>query len=134
MDEFREWYNTNSEYKHSNDPKESDDLSHDEKPWGWSVLLAQGKRFRVKQITIVPNSGTALVAHLHRNVHWTVVSGTAFAQVGNQEIIVSENECAYIPLGLRHQIKNPGKIDLCVIEVQTGVYLVDDDVTQDMVT
>ena len=34
----------------------------------------------------------------------------------------SENESTYIPLGVVHRLENPGKIDLEIVEVQSGSF------------
>ena len=34
----------------------------------------------------------------------------------------------YIPLGVVHRLENPGKIELELIEVQSGSYLGEDDI------
>jgi mannose-1-phosphate guanylyltransferase / mannose-6-phosphate isomerase len=39
-----------------------------------------------------------------------------------------ENESIYIPIGSVHRLENPGKIQLELIEVQTGSYLGEDDI------
>jgi mannose-1-phosphate guanylyltransferase len=57
-----------------------------------------------------------------------VVRGTAEVTVGEDKKIVSENESTYIPQGAMHRLRNPGKIDLELIEVQTGSYLGEDDI------
>ena len=36
----------------------------------------------------------------------------------------------YVPLGAIHRLENPGKVDLQLIEVQTGAYLLEDDITR----
>jgi len=41
---------------------------------------------------------------------------------------VHENESIYIPIGATHRMENPGKIQLELIEVQTGSYLGEDDI------
>jgi mannose-1-phosphate guanylyltransferase / mannose-6-phosphate isomerase len=41
---------------------------------------------------------------------------------------VHENESVYVPIGTPHRLENPGKIDLELIEVQTGSYLGEDDI------
>jgi mannose-1-phosphate guanylyltransferase/mannose-6-phosphate isomerase len=43
---------------------------------------------------------------------------------------VHENESIYIPIGAVHRLENPGKIQLELIEVQTGSYLGEDDVAR----
>jgi Mannose-6-phosphate isomerase len=49
---------------------------------------------------------------------------------GEQSFLVSENESAYIPLGTRHRLENPGKVPLEMIEVQSGAYLGEDDIVR----
>jgi mannose-1-phosphate guanylyltransferase/mannose-6-phosphate isomerase len=41
-----------------------------------------------------------------------------------------ENESTYIPVGTSHRLENPGKIDLELIEVQSGSYLGEDDIVR----
>ncbi len=49
----------------------------------------------------------------------------------NIEVIqVHENESIYLPIGAVHRLSNPGKIDLELIEVQTGSYLGEDDIVR----
>ena len=48
--------------------------------------------------------------------------------VGEEIKTVHENESIYILIGTRHRLENPGKIDLELIEVQTGSYLGEDDI------
>jgi mannose-1-phosphate guanylyltransferase len=68
--------------------------------------------------------------HHHRPEHWIVVSGTAKVLRGEEEIMLSENQSVYIPLGTIHALENPGKIPLELIEVQSGSYLSEDDIVR----
>jgi len=43
---------------------------------------------------------------------------------------LSENQSTYIPLGVVHRLENPGKIDLEIVEVQSGSYLGEDDIVR----
>ena len=36
----------------------------------------------------------------------------------------------YIPLGKKHRLENPGKVQMILIEVQTGIYLGEDDIVR----
>jgi mannose-6-phosphate isomerase-like protein (cupin superfamily) len=49
-----------------------------------------------------------------------VVRGTANVTIDGQVAKLPENESIYIPIGAVHRMGNPGKIDLEMIEVQTG--------------
>jgi mannose-1-phosphate guanylyltransferase/mannose-1-phosphate guanylyltransferase/mannose-6-phosphate isomerase len=68
--------------------------------------------------------------HHHRAEHWIVVSGTALVTVDGKEQLLSENQSTYIPLGHQHRLENPGKVDLHLIEVQSGSYLGEDDIVR----
>jgi hypothetical protein len=48
--------------------------------------------------------------------------------IGDKVQMVHENESVYVASGARHRLENPGKIDLELIEVQTGSYLGEDDI------
>lgn len=98
------------------------------RPWGFFEKLDNGERFQVKRITIKPGGNLSLQLHHHRAEHWIVVKGTALVVKGEEEILVSENQSTYIPLGIKHSILNPGQINLELIEVQTGSYLGEDDI------
>jgi mannose-1-phosphate guanylyltransferase/mannose-6-phosphate isomerase len=56
------------------------------------------------------------------------VRGTARVTIGDKVQMLHENESVYVPIGTRHRLENPGKIDLELIEVQTGSYLGEDDI------
>ena len=57
-----------------------------------------------------------------------MVSGQAKVEVDGNEMILYENQSSYIPLGMKHRLSNPGKVELKIIEVQTGSYLGEDDI------
>jgi mannose-1-phosphate guanylyltransferase/mannose-6-phosphate isomerase len=56
------------------------------------------------------------------------VHGTAQVTVNELVKIVRENESICIPIGAVHRLENPGKIQLELIEVQTGSYFGEDDI------
>ena len=57
-----------------------------------------------------------------------MVKGTATVTVDDEVKLVTENQSVYIPLGAVHRLENPGKVNLHLIEVQTGAYLGEDDI------
>ncbi len=100
----------------------------DHRPWGWFESLVIGNRFQVKRIVVHPGAALSLQSHHHRSEHWIVVQGTAKVTVDDEVKLVSENQSVYIPLGAVHRMENPGKVDMVLIEVQTGSYLGEDDI------
>jgi mannose-1-phosphate guanylyltransferase/mannose-6-phosphate isomerase len=100
------------------------------RPWGFYDSIDHGERFQVKRIVVNPGARLSLQMHHHRAEHWTVVCGTALVTRGEEEFLLSENESAYIPLGVRHRLENPGRVPLEIIEVQSGTYLGEDDIVR----
>lgn len=100
------------------------------RPWGSYDSIDNGSRFQVKRITVKPGATLSLQMHHHRAEHWIVVSGTAEVTRGDEVILLTENQSTYIPLGVTHRLKNPGKLPLELIEVQSGSYLGEDDIVR----
>ncbi|HDR8988604.1 mannose-1-phosphate guanylyltransferase/mannose-6-phosphate isomerase [Burkholderia vietnamiensis] len=100
------------------------------RPWGSYERIDAGDRFQVKRIVVAPGAQLSLQMHHHRAEHWIVVKGTALVTIGDAEIILTENQSTYIPLATPHRLKNPGKIPLELIEVQSGSYLGEDDIVR----
>ncbi|MEP9368512.1 mannose-1-phosphate guanylyltransferase/mannose-6-phosphate isomerase [Xanthobacter sp. VNH20] len=100
------------------------------RPWGTYQTICRGERFHVKRIVVEPGAKLSLQKHHHRAEHWVVVRGTAEVTVDDRTFMLRENESTYIPLGGVHRLANPGRIDLELIEVQTGSYLGEDDIVR----
>lgn len=100
------------------------------RPWGSYHTVDSGDRFQVKRLVVKPGAKLSLQLHHHRAEHWVVVCGTARITRGTEEIVLTENQSTYIPLGTVHRLENPGKIPLYLIEVQSGAYLGEDDIVR----
>jgi len=100
------------------------------RPWGAYDSIDNGQRFQVKRITVKPGATLSLQMHHHRAEHWIVVSGTAEVTRGEDVLLLTENQSTYIPLGVTHRLRNPGKLPLELIEVQSGSYLGEDDIVR----
>jgi mannose-1-phosphate guanylyltransferase / mannose-6-phosphate isomerase len=100
------------------------------RPWGSYETIDIGERFQVKHITVKPGGRLSLQMHHHRAEHWVVVQGTARVTCGDKVTILHENQSTFIPLGEKHRLENPGKVPLCLIEVQSGPYLGEDDIVR----
>lgn len=98
------------------------------RPWGGYASVLNGERFQVKRLFVKPGKRLSLQKHHHRSEHWVVVRGTAEVTVDGKVTMISENQSIYLPLGCEHRLANPGKIELELIEVQTGSYLGEDDI------
>jgi mannose-1-phosphate guanylyltransferase / mannose-6-phosphate isomerase len=108
--------------------RQAEAFPKDHRPWGWFESLALGERFQVKRIHVAPGAALSLQSHHHRAEHWIVVQGTAEVTIDDSQHLLTENQSVYIPLGSKHRLRNPGKLPMVLIEVQTGAYLGEDDI------
>ena len=98
------------------------------RPWGGFSSVLSGDRFQVKRLFVKPGKKLSLQKHHHRAEHWVVVRGTAEVTIDGTVSVITENQSIYLPQGCVHRLANPGKIELELIEVQTGSYFGEDDI------
>lgn len=101
-----------------------------QRPWGSYEVLIDTPTHKVKKITVYPKAKLSLQSHTKRSEHWVVVKGVAGIINGDKKITLKENESAYIQAGHKHRLSNPSHSNLEIIEVQTGSYLGEDDITR----
>jgi mannose-1-phosphate guanylyltransferase len=100
------------------------------RPWGGYTSVLMADRFQVKRLFVKPGKKLSLQKHYHRSEHWVVVKGTAEVTIDGEVSVLTENQSVYLPLGCTHRLANAGKIELELIEVQTGAYLGEDDIVR----
>lgn len=100
------------------------------RPWGYFEVLVEQPTFKVKRLMIKPGAKLSLQMHQHRAEHWVVVEGIAEVVNDQQVFQLGVNQSTYIPQHTRHRLSNPGPQPLFVIEVQSGSYLGEDDITR----
>lgn len=98
------------------------------RPWGNFKSIEKGPNWQVKRLEIKPKASISLQKHNFRSEHWIIVNGTAKIEVNEKVTLLEKNESAYIPLGAKHRLSNPGDSPLILIEVQSGEYLGEDDI------
>lgn len=109
---------------------QAETFPRDHRPWGWFDRLVTGDGFQVKRIVVNPGAALSLQSHLHRAEHWIVVSGAAHVTLDGTQTVVLANQSVYIPQGARHRLQNNGSTPMILIEVQTGSYFGEDDITR----
>jgi len=102
----------------------------EERPWGVFEVLLDGETCKVKKITVNPGCRLSLQSHEKRNEHWIVVEGSMRITTGDHVEDYSKNAHIYIPHGTKHRMKNLGSVLASVIEIQTGTYFGEDDITR----
>lgn len=98
------------------------------RPWGWYDSIEVGKHFQVKRLHVNPGARLSLQMHKQRAEHWVVVRGKASVTNGENDLILTEGDSTYIPIGTTHGLENKTLQPLEIIEVQSGVYLGEDDI------
>lgn len=100
------------------------------RPWGSYTVLESGPSYKIKRLEVPSGGRLSLQMHHHRSEHWVVVAGTAQVQVGEREILLTENQSVDIPMATKHRLSNPGKVPVEIIEIQSGPYLEEDDIVR----
>lgn len=98
------------------------------RPWGHYQVLLHEPGLKVKQIIVKPGQRLSLQRHRHRSEHWNVIHGEAVVSFIGGEKRLPEGASLDIPIMSWHRIKNDGEDDVVIIEIQTGVYLGEDDI------
>ena len=98
------------------------------RPWGYYDLVDSGEGFQVKRIFVNSGAKLSLQKHKYRSEHWVVVFGTATVIKGKNTFILQAGDSIYIPKEILHSLRNNTKVNLIIIEVQTGTYLGEDDI------
>jgi mannose-1-phosphate guanylyltransferase/mannose-6-phosphate isomerase len=109
---------------------ESREHPYVERPWGRYTVMQVGPNYKVKQVVVDPGQRLSLQLHRRRAEHWVVVQGEARVTIGDNVSLVAPNQSVYVPLETPHRLENPGTEPLCLIEVQTGDYLEEDDIVR----
>lgn len=100
------------------------------RPWGSFEGIDAGPGYQVKRLTVKSGASISLQMHEHRAEHWVVVQGVARVTRGDEVFDLSQNQSTYIPPRTRHRLENIGESVLEIIEVQSGSYLGEDDITR----
>lgn len=100
------------------------------RPWGNYEVIDEGEGFQVKRLTVNPGAALSLQMHRHRAEHWVVVRGVAKVTKNDEIFYLNENESTYVSRGTIHRLENSGDTELEIIEIQSGIYLAEDDIVR----
>ena len=110
------------------EPRLTDTFPDENRPWGSFQSFVKEDGYHIKKLIVKPNGQLSLQKHRHRSEHWVIIKGKAEITKGKEKVFLNMNESIFIPKGTTHSIKNNGYEDLIIIEVQTGLYLEEDDI------
>ena len=93
----------------------------EERPWG---------SFKIKELTVNPGARLSLQSHSKREETWVVLEGEATVTINEMTFTKIKNETIHIPQGAKHRLENKYDSILKIIEIQTGIYFGEDDITR----
>ncbi len=112
--------------KHKEDPRVKEHITT-YTLFGSFTFLDKGDRYVIRKFILKPSAGLPTMMHHHRTKHWIVLKGTAKVVIEGKSNYVHENESFFIPRSTPYKIENVGRINLELIEIQSGEYLREDD-------
>ncbi len=105
----------------------------EQRPWGSFEILSEFKVQEpgffdscVKKLVIKAGKRLSYQSHKQHNEHWFFAQGEGVVILNDREIKVKVGSSVDIKTGDKHRAENTGKIDLIIIETQTGHYDEDD--------
>jgi len=99
------------------------------RPWGLYKVLEESNFYKVKYLCIEPNKKLSYQSHTKRAEHWFIVSGNAEVTVNDRKFLVGPGDSVDVEIGGKHRIEAGDEI-VEFIEVQTGTYFGEDDITR----
>jgi mannose-6-phosphate isomerase-like protein (cupin superfamily) len=102
----------------------------EERPWGCFEILFEEARLKIKRITVKPGKRLSLQSHERRAENWVIVQGQGLFTLDEETVRITPCQAVFIPEKARHRIENIGRENLVFVEVQTGTYLGEDDITR----
>ncbi len=98
--------------------------------WGSYTVLEEGLGYKIKKIMVNPGAKLSLQMHHKRSEHWVVVEGVATVTCGESVYTIQTNQSTFVPMGVKHRLENATDRPLRLVEVQSGVYLGEDDIVR----
>jgi len=100
------------------------------RPWGKYEVLYDWTDCKVKKITVNPGQRLSYQYHEKRAEVWTVTKGMLTIILEDDKLFRGAGQSIRIPLGYKHRAWNETDEPVEFIEVQTGTYFGEDDITR----
>jgi mannose-6-phosphate isomerase-like protein (cupin superfamily) len=92
-----------------------------------SVHLARMPGFQVRYVIVQAGEFLPLRGHFRRGAHWVAIRGAGAVDVAGEFRPLYEQQSVFVPPATVYGVHNKGKVDLHLVEIQTGEYLETDD-------
>jgi len=100
-------------------------------PWGYTKVLTEGENYRVKRVSLNPDSRQSYQSHEYRAESWLILSGKGKITIDDKESDVETAAIVMISIGMKHRIENLSSDEpLVFIETQFGSYIGEDDIVR----
>ena len=102
----------------------------EERPWGRFYVLHDEINYKIKRIEVDSGHRLSYQYHKKRSETWTIVEGIGSITLDGFNKDYKVGESINISQGVKHRIENKTKKKVVFIEVQTGSYFGEDDITR----
>ena len=124
------------------------EVQREHRAWGYYKVLGDFNGVKVKELIVSPSMCLSFQKHEHREEFWCVNSGVArvilaedyprgskkveqdLIEDNSTTVILHETETLVIPAGTWHQLINPSRQELSIVEVQYGDQCDEEDITR----
>lgn len=107
----------------------------EERQWGSFFNLFETKNIKVKELIVEPGKAMSFQRHLKRNEIWLVsegecevISSKEKTPENSKKVVLNKFDHFIVSLGEWHQIINPYKKQVHIIEIQYGDECIEDDI------
>ena len=105
-----------------------------ERQWGYYRVLHEVPGMKVKELTVNPGKSLSMQRHFKRSEYWIVSEGRAMVNTQTDSgyqlpsLVLDPHQETHIPVEGWHQLTNPFKEPLRVVEIQYGADCDEDDI------
>jgi mannose-6-phosphate isomerase-like protein (cupin superfamily) len=105
-----------------------------ERQWGYYRVLHEVPGMKVKELTVNPGESLSMQRHNKRSEYWIVSEGRAMVNTQTNSgyhlpsLVLDPHQETHIPVEGWHQLTNPFKEPLRVVEIQYGADCDEDDI------
>mgnify|MGYP001192624158 CR=1 FL=1 len=107
----------------------------EERQWGAFFNLFQTQNIKVKELIVGPGKAMSFQRHFKRNEIWLISEGSCEVSYANKnsiksvsKIILNQFDHYIVPIENWHQISNPFKKKVHIIEIQYGEECIEEDI------
>ena len=105
-------------------------IDKEDRPWGCFYVIHEESSYKLKRIEVNPTHKLSYQYHKKRSETWVIINGSGVVTINGKEKEVCVGDTVIIAKEAKHRIENTSKEKLIFLEVQTGEYFGEDDITR----